>query len=222
MPAKILVVDDEPDLESLIRQKFRKKIRQNELQFVFAQNGLEAIDKLQTEPDIDMVLTDINMPQMDGLALLTRLSEQHPIIKTVILSAYGDIDNIRKAMNLGAFDFLTKPIDFQDLEITTNKTLQHVEQMKQALQKERLAQQAQAELLKNLQQEIAERQRAQEALRTSERRLAQFLEAVPVGIFVWRVLVKPITPIKPHRSYWINPSRQMSRLNNCQWCIKPM
>ena len=184
MPEKILVVDDEPDLEPLIRQKFRKKIRQNELQFVFAQNGLEAIDKLQTEPDIDMVLTDINMPQMDGLALLTRLSEQHPIIKTVILSAYGDIENIRKAMNLGAFDFLTKPIDFQDLEITTNKTLQHVEQMKQALQKERLAQQAQAELLKNLQQEIAERQRAQEALRTSERRLAQFLEAVPVGIFV--------------------------------------
>lgn len=184
MPAKILVVDDEPDLESLIRQKFRKKIRQNELQFVFAQNGLEAIDKLQTEPDIDMVLTDINMPQMDGLALLTRLSEQYPIIKTVILSAYGDIENIRKAMNLGAFDFLTKPIDFQDLEITTNKTLQHVEQMKQALQKERLAQQAQAELLKNLQQEIAERQRAQEALRISERRLAQFLEAVSVGIFV--------------------------------------
>jgi signal transduction histidine kinase len=184
MPAKILVVDDEPDLESLIRQKFRKKIRQNELQFVFAQNGLEAIEKLQTEPDIDMVLTDINMPQMDGLALLTRLSEQYPIIKTVILSAYGDIENIRKAMNLGAFDFLTKPIDFQDLEITTNKTLQHVEQMKQALQKERLAQHAQAELLKNLQQEIAERQRAQEALRISERRLAQFLEAVSVGIFV--------------------------------------
>lgn len=184
MPAKILVVDDEPDLESLIRQKFRKKIRQNELQFVFAQNGVDAIEKLQTEPDIDMVLTDINMPQMDGLALLTRLSEQYPIIKTVILSAYGDIENIRKAMNLGAFDFLTKPIDFQDLEITTHKTLQHVEQMKQALQKERLAQQAQAELLKNLQQEIAERQRAQEALRLSERRLAQFLEAVSVGIFV--------------------------------------
>ena len=184
MPAKILVVDDEPDLESLIRQKFRKKIRQNELQFVFAQNGVDAIEKLQTEPDIDMVLTDINMPQMDGLALLTRLSEQYPTIKAVILSAYGDIENIRKAMNLGAFDFLTKPIDFQDLEITTNKTLQHVEQMKQALQKERLAQQAQAELLKNLQQEIAERQRAQEALRISERRLAQFLGALPVGIFV--------------------------------------
>ena len=184
MPAKILVVDDEPDLESLIRQKFRKKIRHNELQFVFAHDGVEALSKLQTEPDIDMVLTDINMPGMDGLALLTKLAEQYPTIKAVILSAYGDIENIRKAMNLGAFDFLTKPIDFQDLEITTNKTLQHVQQMKEAQQKERLAQQAQAELLKNLQQEVAWRQQAQEALRNSERRLAQFLEALPVGIFV--------------------------------------
>lgn len=184
MPAKILVVDDEPDLEPLIRQKFRKKIRQQELQFVFAQNGVEALEKMQAEPDIDMVLTDINMPQMDGLALLTKLAEQYPTVKTVILSAYGDIENIRRAMNLGAFDFLTKPIDFQDLEITTNKTLQHVQQMKEALQKEYLAQQAQAELLKNLQQEVTERQRAEAALRDSERRLAQFLEAVPVGIFV--------------------------------------
>jgi PAS domain S-box-containing protein len=184
MPAKILVVDDEPDLESLIRQKFRRKIRQNELQFVFAHDGVEALSKLQTEPDIDMVLTDINMPGMDGLALLTKLAEQYPTIKAVILSAYGDIENIRKAMNLGAFDFLTKPIDFQDLEITTNKTLQHVQQVKEALQKERLAQQAQAELLKNLQEEVASRQQAQEALRNSERRLTQFLEALPVGIFV--------------------------------------
>ncbi|HEY9613475.1 response regulator [Allocoleopsis sp.] len=184
MPAKILVVDDEPDLESLIRQKFRKKIRHNELQFVFAHDGVEALSKLQTEPDIDMVLTDINMPGMDGLALLTKLAEQYPTIKAVILSAYGDIENIRKAMNLGAFDFLTKPIDFQDLEITTNKTLQHVQQVKEALQKDRLAQQAQAELLKNLQEEVASRQQAQEALRHSERRLTQFLEALPVGIFV--------------------------------------
>ncbi|MCA1992389.1 MAG: response regulator [Coleofasciculus sp. S288] len=184
MPAKILVVDDEPDLESLIRQKFRKKIRHQELQFVFAQNGVEALKKLEAEPDIDMVLTDINMPQMDGLTLIAKLAEHYPTIKAVILSAYGDIENIRKAMNLGAFDFLTKPIDFQDLEITTNKTLQHVRQIKEAQHKERLAQQAQAELLKNLQQEIAERQRIQEALHDNERQLAQFLEAVPVGIFV--------------------------------------
>jgi len=191
MPDKILVVDDEPDLEPLIRQKFRKKIRQNELMFIFAHNGAEAIEKLQAEPDIDMVLTDLNMPGMDGLTLLTKLAELYPTIKAVILSAYGDMENIRKAMNLGAFDFLTKPLNFQDLEITINKTLQHVQQMKAALEQERLARQAQAELLIHLQQEVSDRQRAQEALHESERRLAQFLEAVPVGVYVVDATGKP-------------------------------
>ena len=184
MPAKILVVDDEPDLELLICQKFRRNIRHKQIEFFFANNGLEALSQLKSQPDIDIVLTDIHMPQMDGLTLLTNLSEQYPSIRSIIISAYGDMDNIRAAMNRGAFDFLTKPLNLQDLEITTNKTLRHVEQMKETLQKERLAQQAQAELLKNLQQEVAERQRIQEALRDSERRLAQFLEAVPVGVFV--------------------------------------
>ncbi|NMG09447.1 AAA-like domain-containing protein [Brasilonema sp. UFV-L1] len=184
MPAKILVVDDEPDLEPLLCQAFRKKIRQKQFQLIFAKNGLQALEKLQADPDIDMVLTDIYMPEMDGLSLLTKLNELYPIIKAVIVSAYGDIENIRTAMNRGAFDFLTKPINFQDLEITTNKTLQHVQRMKAAHEQERLAQQAQAELLIRLQQEVTERQRAEEALRESERRLAQFLEAVPVGIFV--------------------------------------
>src|ERR671932_356926 len=184
MPAKILVVDDEPDLELLICQKFRRNIRHKQIEFFFANNGLEALSQLKSQPDIDIVLTDIHMPQMDGLTLLTNLSEQYPTIKAVIISAYGDLENIRAAMNRGAFDFLTKPLNLQDLEITTNKTLQHVEQMKETLQKERLAQQAQAELLKNLQQEVAERQRIQEALRDSERRVTQFLEAVPVGVFV--------------------------------------
>lgn len=184
MPSKILVVDDEADLEYLICQKFRKKIRQGEIEFFFANNGLEALSQLKAQPDIDIVITDINMPQMDGLTLLTELSERYPTVKAIIISAYGDLENIRAAMNRGAFDFLTKPLNLQDLEITTNKTLHYVQQMKEALQKERLAQQAQAELLANLQQEVAERQRVQEALRDSERRLAQFLEAVPVGVFV--------------------------------------
>lgn len=184
MLAKILVVDDEPDLELLLRQKFRKEIRQKKIEFIFAHNGLEALEKLQAQPDIDIVLTDISMPEMDGLTLLTKINELYPTLKAVIISAYGDLENIRTAMNGGAFDFLTKPIDFQDLEITTNKTLQHVQQMKAALEQERLARQAQAELLTNLQQEVRERQRAEEALRESERRLAQFLEAVPVGVFV--------------------------------------
>ena len=184
MPAKIMVVDDEPDLKPLIRQIFRRQIRQNELQLIFASNGVEALSELEAQPDIDIVLTDINMPQMDGLTLLTKLSEQYPTIKAVIISAYGDMENIRSAMNRGAFDFLTKPLNLQDLEITTTKTLRHVQQVKETLQKEHLAQQAQGELLKNLQQEVAERQRAQEALRDSERRLTQVLEAMPVGVFV--------------------------------------
>ncbi|MBW4687243.1 MAG: AAA-like domain-containing protein [Komarekiella atlantica HA4396-MV6] len=184
MLAKILVVDDEPDLELLLRQKFRKKIREKQFQLIFARNGIEALEKLQTEPHIDIVLTDIYMPEMDGLTLITKLNELYPIIKAVIISAYGDIENIRTAMNRGAFDFLTKPINFQDLEITTNKTLQHVQQMKAAREQELIAQQAQAELLTRLRQEVTVRQRAEEALRESEARLAQFLEALPVGIFV--------------------------------------
>ncbi|MBD2018042.1 response regulator [Microcoleus sp. FACHB-53] len=184
MSAKILVVDDESDLEPLICQKFRRKIRQKEIEFFFAHDGLEALLQLEAQPDIDIVLTDINMPKMDGLTLLTNLSEQYPTIHSIIISAYGDMENIRAAMNRGAFDFLMKPLNLQDLEITTNKTLRHVQHMREMQQKERLAQQAQAELLEHLQQEVAERQRVQEALRDSEKRLTQFLEAVPVGVFV--------------------------------------
>ncbi|MEH1870562.1 AAA-like domain-containing protein [Nostoc sp.] len=184
MPAKILVVDDEPDLEILLRQKFRKKIREKQFNLFFARNGVEALDKLQVEPDIDIVLTDIYMPHMDGLSLITKLNELYPMIKAVIISAYSDIDNIRYAMNRGAFDFLTKPINFQDLEITTHKTLQHVQKMKAIKEQELLAQQAQGELLIRLQKEVRVRQQAEEALRASEAKLAQFLEAVPVGIFV--------------------------------------
>jgi len=158
MRAQILVVDDEPDLESLIRQKFRKKIRQQEFEFFFANNGAEALSQLEIYPEIDMVLTDINMPEMDGLQLLTKLSELYPTVKAVIISAYGDMENIRAAMNRGAFDFLTKPIVLQDLEITTDKTLQYVKQMKAALENERSAQQAQAQLLAELESKNAQLQ----------------------------------------------------------------
>lgn len=178
MPDKILVVDDESDLETLLRQKFRKKIRQQQLELIFATNGVEALQKLEAHPDIDVVLTDIYMPEMDGLTLLAKLQERDPIIKAIIISAYGDLDNIRAAMNRGAFDFLTKPINFQDLEITTNKTLQHVRQIKASLEKERLAQQA---------------------LQESERQLKQFLDAVPVGIFVVNA---------QGRSYYVNQMAQ--------------
>lgn len=132
--AKILVVDDETDLEVLIKQKFRKLIRSEEYQFVFAENGQVALDKIESEEGIDIVLSDINMPVMDGLTFLTHLGERSPLIKAVIVSAYGDMDNIRTAMNRGAYDFITKPIDFKDLSLTVKKTLEHVEELKNTIE----------------------------------------------------------------------------------------
>ncbi len=130
---KILVADDEADLETLIRQKFRQKIREQHYEFVFAVNGSDALDKMKQHPDISIVLSDINMPEMDGLTLLTKLNESSPLIKTVMVSAYGDMDNIRTAMNRGAFDFITKPVNFEDLELTMEKTIRHVIQLKETL-----------------------------------------------------------------------------------------
>jgi phosphoserine phosphatase RsbU/P len=134
MAHKILVVDDEPDLEVLIRQKFRKQIREAEYHFEFAQNGVQALQKLDEHKDITVVLSDINMPEMDGLTLLQRINEKNnPILKSVIISAYGDMENIRTAMNRGAFDFLMKPIDFSDLELTVNRTMAQLEVSRLAL-----------------------------------------------------------------------------------------
>ena len=134
MPTKILVVDDEPDLEQLIRQKFRRNIRDNEFVFLFARSGLDAISKLEAEPDVELVLTDINMPEMDGLALLGKIDEMNATaLKSVVVSAYGDMENIRVAMNRGAFDFVTKPIDLTDLEKTIQKALRESSLIKEAL-----------------------------------------------------------------------------------------
>lgn len=130
---KILVVDDEPDLEHLVRQRMRRDVRAGRYLFAFAHNGLEALDILNEDPDIDMVLTDINMPQMDGLTLLEQIPKVDPNIRSVIVSAYGDMKNIRTAMNRGAFDFVTKPIDFQDLRITIDRTLHHMALWREAL-----------------------------------------------------------------------------------------
>jgi sigma-B regulation protein RsbU (phosphoserine phosphatase) len=134
MPNRILVVDDEPDLEVLITQLFRKRIRGEELSFLFAGNGEEALARLQADDHVDVVLTDINMPVMDGLTLLSRLREAHPLLCSVIVSAYGDMPNIRTALNRGAFDFITKPIDFEDLEITLDKAIREAVERKQAAQ----------------------------------------------------------------------------------------
>jgi sigma-B regulation protein RsbU (phosphoserine phosphatase) len=130
MAAKILVVDDEPQLERLIRQRFRKKIKSSEYEFRFAQDGSEALDILSQNGNIDIVLTDINMPNMDGLTFLTKLDDLNKQLKAVMVSAYGDMKNIRTAMNRGAYDFVTKPIDFEDLELTINKAIKDLELLK--------------------------------------------------------------------------------------------
>jgi sigma-B regulation protein RsbU (phosphoserine phosphatase) len=124
---KILVVDDAPDLQMLMMQKFRHKVKAKEYEFLFAENGEEALIVVANNTDLSLVLSDINMPKMDGLTLLDELqSLDRNDLKTVIVSAYGDMDNIRTAMNRGAYDFVTKPIDFKDLETTIEKTLSEI------------------------------------------------------------------------------------------------
>ncbi|HTK82077.1 MAG TPA: SpoIIE family protein phosphatase [Bacteroidota bacterium] len=184
MPVKMLIVDDEPDLESLIRQRFRKQIRENEYEFVFAHNGMEALDRLVEHPETIMILSDINMPEMDGLTLLSRLGElNNPALKAVIVSAYGDMENIRTAMNRGAFDFVTKPIDFNDLEVTINKTLQHLQIIKRSLveHEQLIAVQRDLNIAARIQQSILPRKFPAFPDRTEFDIYAQMITAKEVG-----------------------------------------
>jgi adenylate cyclase len=146
MTAQILVVDDEPDMKALVLQKFRHQIRDGAVNFLFASDGVEALAMLEAKGDIDMVVADINMPRMDGLTLLQKLRESAENVSTIIVSAYGDMNNIRTAMNRGAFDFVTKPIDFVDLETTIAKTLRHIEFLRNARQRQAAAERAYASL----------------------------------------------------------------------------
>src|ERR1700716_874477 len=157
MTATILVVDDEPDLEALVLQKFRRQIRDGAMAFVFAHDGIEALQSIVDHPHVDMVVSDINMPRMDGLSLLARLQESDDKKSTIIVSAYGDMSNIRTAMNRGAFDFLTKPIDFGDLELTIDKTIRHVEMMRDARRRQAEAERAHASLSRYFSPQIASR-----------------------------------------------------------------
>ena len=157
MTSRILVVDDEPDLESLMLQKFRRQIRDGQVSFLFARDGIEALDLVAQNPDLDMVVTDINMPRMDGLSLLQKLQEEEAEFSTIIVSAYGDMVNIRTAMNRGAFDFLTKPIDFVDLEATIAKTLRHIEVLREARRRQFSAERAHASLSRYFSPNLAER-----------------------------------------------------------------
>ncbi len=135
MPTKILSVDDEMDLELLLTQYFRRKIRKGEYEFHFAHNGVEALTMMLQHKDFDIILSDINMPEMDGLTLLTKINEmQNPALKCIMVSAYGDMGNIRQAMNNGAFDFATKPIDLDDLSVTIEKAIEQINYIKQSQQ----------------------------------------------------------------------------------------
>src|SRR6516164_10086330 len=146
MTTKILVVDDEPDLEDLVTQKFRRHIKDGAIAFAFARDGVEALAFLESNRDTDMVISDLNMPRMDGLTLLAKLQAGDDKLSTVIVSAYGDMANIRTAMNRGAYDFLTKPIDFSDFETTIRKTIAHVGALREARERQAAAERAQASL----------------------------------------------------------------------------
>lgn len=157
MTATILVVDDEPDLEALVLQKFRRQIREGTVNFMFAHDGIEALATIEAQPHVDMVVSDINMPRMDGLSLLAKLQEADDKKSTIIVSAYGDMSNIRTAMNRGAFDFLTKPIDFADLELTIAKTIRHIEMLREARRRQMEAERAHASLSRYFSPQIASR-----------------------------------------------------------------
>jgi adenylate cyclase len=157
MTSRILVVDDEPDLETLVLQKFRRQIREGAMSFLFAHDGVEALAALKANADIELVVSDINMPRMDGLSLLQKLQESEERISAIIVSAYGDMANIRTAMNRGAFDFVTKPIDFGDLETTIAKTVRHIQFLRDARERQAAAERAHASLSRYFSPNLAQR-----------------------------------------------------------------
>jgi DNA-binding NtrC family response regulator len=116
--ARLLAVDDEADFELLLRQRFRKQIRDGEFSFAFARDGEEGLAATDADPTIDLILLDINMPVMDRLAMLAKLKERQGPPRAIIVSAYGGMANLRTAMNRGAYDFVTMPVDLGHIEIT--------------------------------------------------------------------------------------------------------
>ncbi|MCG2587601.1 response regulator [Rhodohalobacter sulfatireducens] len=114
---KFLVVDDEHDVETLFRQRFRREIRSGKVELVFAFSGQEALEiiKSTNPPDIVYIFSDINMPGMSGFELLERVKSDYPHIHVSMISAYGDTENYQKAKEIGAKEFFTKPIDFKNL-----------------------------------------------------------------------------------------------------------
>lgn len=161
-PVKILGVDDEPDFELLITQRFRRHIRDGEFAFQFAHHGEEALALLDDDPEIELMLLDINMPVMDGLTLLTHLRERQSSVRAIMVSAYGDMANLRTAMNRGAFDFVTKPVDFSDLEITMRKTLADIAKLREVERQRAAAERARSNLSRYFSPNIVEMLAAQD------------------------------------------------------------
>ncbi|HEY1780140.1 MAG TPA: adenylate/guanylate cyclase domain-containing protein [Roseiarcus sp.] len=160
--SKILAVDDEPDFELLIKQRFRRQIRDEEFDFRFAQHGEEALTALSVEPDIELMLLDINMPVMDGLTLLNELRDRQLAVQAIIVSAYGDMTNLRTAMNRGAFDFVTKPVDLSDLEITVRKALANIAKLREMERRRIAAERARSNLSRYFSPNIVELLAAQD------------------------------------------------------------
>ena len=161
-PSKILGVDDEADFEALVTQRFRRQVRDGEFAFQFAHNGEEALAMLEADPDIELILLDINMPVMDGLTMLSHLRDRQSAVKAIIVSAYGDMTNLRTAMNRGAFDFVTKPVDFADLEITMRKTLADIAKLREMDRLRAAAERARSNLSRYFSPNIVEMLAAQD------------------------------------------------------------
>jgi adenylate cyclase len=200
--AKILAVDDEPDFELLLTQRFRRQIREGEFSFRAARDGEEALAALAAEPDIDLLLLDINMPVMDGLTLLARLREKQMRVKAIIVSAYGDMTNLRTAMNRGAFDFVTKPVDLNDLEITIRKTLDDIGKLREIERQRAAAERARNNLSRyfspNLVEMLAERD---EPLGAVRRQTVAVLFADIVGFTSMAERMAPEAVVRMLREY---------------------
>ena len=208
--AKILAVDDEPDFEQLIRQRFRRQIRDEEFAFRFARHGEEALNALAAEPDINLMLLDINMPVMDGLTLLTELRERHSPVRAIIVSAYGDMTNLRTAMNRGAFDFVTKPVDLNDLEITVRKALAEIATLREIDRRREVAERARSNLSRYFSPNIVELLAEQdEPLGTVRRETVAVLFADIVGFTRMAETMAPEAVVALLREYHLRMTAQI-------------